>query len=112
MLVLRLIPVMFMNACRLHMHMASINKIQAGHSADVAYHGVIYAAVMLSMVILAIAVNSWAWLLVAAIGWGMILFAHAVYVFLFETGGADQAENNRVVKHMVNETRAINPMAS
>lgn len=95
-----------------HIYMASINKVQAGHSADVAYHGVIYAAVMLSMVILALAVDSWAWLLVAAVGWGMMLFAHAVYVFLFETRGADQAENNRVIKHMVNETRAINPMVS
>lgn len=83
----------------------------AGDTADCIYHVLLFAAVMLVFAIIAFALSSWAWMVAAFLGWGMVILGQVFFVFLWEPRGEDSAEDDATVKRLAVESRKITPGA-
>jgi len=86
-------------------------RAHAGHTTDFIYHSLLFAAVMIVFVLVSLFAGSWAWMIPALLGWGMVILGQAAYVFLWEAGGADSTLDKRTIQTLVSESRKITPGA-
>jgi hypothetical protein len=82
------------------------------HISGFIIHSVVYAVVMLIVLAIAISMRSLGFFVAAAAGWGLVMFFHAAYVFLFEEATMDDKDRDITVKTVAEETKQAMPIAS
>jgi len=78
---------------------------------DFILHVFLFAGVMLVLGLIAMLAGSWGWFLAAFFGWGIVLFGQAAYVFVFKRATTGQAEEDRVIEEMAEDTAKVVPGA-
>ncbi len=82
-------------------------KNHLGKMNDVVIHSLLFGVIMTVLFLVALAAGSFVWFLAAFFGWGSVLFAQSVYVFVLSRATMSQEEEDASIQEAAKDTGAM-----